>query len=929
MSGGGGMADKLNEIREKIRAIIDEEQKPVVEIGRIVTGTSGLETALKAATAERRTQKDPTKKAVLTNLIGAIHFQRGHYAEAEKEALKSTRKKGVPDSIRALAYSTVAFVYLRRDELVSAEAYCKKALALTEEKDDQDVLVFILNTVGAIHFHQEKYPIALEYYQLYQKVAERMGNPTQIVSALVNIALTFRCLGKEDKTLKCLLQARKIALEIEDSLRLGYILSYLGSYYLNQGDLRKALLESQKSIRIFKEVGHRRMFAYCHIDIARIHLELGKPDVAAKHAAKALAYAEELEQKSDLAKVHELMGLVLAAQNNPLASTRFTKSIELYRELRHEGNAEGIEFTMLEYGKYLLARNESEGADLIREAADMLKIRPATIRVKKAREELKELLLVIPKESRPSEEEKVEKIEGDRDNFRKILEITKAINSETEIERVLGRIIDTAIETSGAERGFIVLVQKGQWKFAAQKNFFGDITSKPDYQVIHEIIAKVVSEHTAFTVGNIRQSDSLDLSISKRPSTLRAVFTFPLAIKDKVIGAVYLDSRYAVVDLSQDTINFMSILMEQVGLIIEKARLYEEVRVLSEKRGEKLEETRFDLEQKQHELELRFSYKNIVGKSPKMQKLFQLLDKVAKTELPVYIYGESGTGKELIAKAIHYNSSRRKKHFVPLNCAAIPETLLESELFGYEKGAFTGADTTKKGLFEIASGGTFFLDEISNMSEAMQQTLLRALEEKEIRRIGGKRSIRINTRIISASNKNPQELVKAGTLREDLFYRLNVLAIELPALREKREDIPLLVKHFWDKAATTSLHTTAEEKRGFLKVLLAFMNYDWPGNVRELENEIYRIASLGEGVLNIRYLSPHFLKDSIPGQISGRNMRLSLEETEKSFIKAALLDAKGNKARAAKLLGIPRSTLCSKIEKYGISAARSRLDLDI
>jgi two-component system response regulator PilR (NtrC family) len=398
-------------------------------------------------------------------------------------------------------------------------------------------------------------------------------------------------------------------------------------------------------------------------------------------------------------------------------------------------------------------------------------------------------------------------------------------------------------------------------------------------------------------------------------------------VKDKVIGVVYLDSRYAPVDLLRHEVNFMNILMEQAALIVDKARLYEKVRALSEKRGEKLEQTRFDLEQKQQELELRFSYKNIIGKSPKMQNLFQLLDKLVVTELPVYIYGESGTGKELIAKAIHYNGPRKKKHFVALNCATIPETLLESELFGYEKGAFTGADTPKKGLFEIASGGTFFLDEIGNMSEAMQEKLLRVLQEKEIRRIGGKRPIRINTRIISASNRNPQELIEAGKLREDLFYRLNVLAVELPGLRERKEDIPLLVEHFWEKATKAPLWSVKEEKRAFLKVLMVLMNYDWPGNVRELENEVYRLALLGDSRLNVNCLSAPILKDSAQKQIPQHVTTLSLKEMEKTLIKAALQEAKGNKARAARILGIPRTSLIDKIVKYGIPVERSGHDL--
>lgn len=909
------MTDTLREIRQRIRAIIDREHAPIFELGRVVTGNESLETALQAAVAERKEERDPVKKAVLSNLVGTIHLVKGRHAQAEEEALKSAERKGLPSRIRALAYNLVTTSYHGRGNLARAEEYAKKALSLTAE-DDPVVLGRILNITGLIHLQRRKYALALKYFQSFRKIADSMGSRRQIVVALINMTSALRYTGEENERLRCLQEAREIAVEIGDKLRIGTTLLGLGNYYVDHGDLAKALSIFQEALSHLEETGYSLLYAPCHCDFARAHLKLGDIDSAARHAADATAYAQKFQQKEHLPETHRVQGLVLAAQNNPAARSHFAESVRLYRDLAPNGSVEGFEYALLDFGEYLLRQNEREGENLVRQAVEILRKQPGSIRVREALARVKQLLQAVPADRRVLQEERIGQIEKHRDNLSRILEITKAINAETEMEGVLERIIDTAIDVSSAERGFIVLIQNGKWQFAVQRNFLADITSEPGYPMMREIVSKVISDRTVLAAGDIENSEVLQSLLSVHPSSLKGVFAFPLAIKDRVTGAVYLDGRYAGVDLPPDTMNFMDILMEQVALIVDKTRLYEEVRALSEKRGAKLQQTLSDLEQKQQELELRFSYKNIIGRSPKMQELYQLLDKVIESDLPVYIYGESGTGKELIARAIHYNGPRRKNHFAAVNCAAIPESLLESELFGYEKGAFTGADTTTKGLFEIASGGTFFLDEIGNMGTSMQQKLLRVLQEKEIRRVGSSRMMKIDVRIISASNRDLTGLVRAGELREDLFYRLKVLTIELPPLRERKEDIPLLVEHFWERATNSPFEASPEEKRAFLKVL---MDYDWPGNVRELENEIHRFALVGDGSLNAGCLSRQVLNGSAAANASGYPATFALKDMERSLISSALQEAGGNKSRAARLLGIPRTSLRDKMKKYDLS----------
>jgi transcriptional regulator with PAS, ATPase and Fis domain len=312
-----------------------------------------------------------------------------------------------------------------------------------------------------------------------------------------------------------------------------------------------------------------------------------------------------------------------------------------------------------------------------------------------------------------------------------------------------------------------------------------------------------------------------------------------------------------------------------------------------------------------------------------MKDLFHLLDRVIDTDEPIFVHGESGTGKELVARSIHFNSARAKSgKFVSENCSAIPDTLLESELFGHEKGAFTGATTSKPGLFELAHKGTLFLDEIGDMSFDMQKKLLRAIQEGEIRRVGGKDVIKVDVRMLSASNKDLADLIKTGQFREDLYYRLNVVKLTLPPLRDRKDDIPVLVEHFLEKIARDSgLPRRSIDEPAFWYL----QNYSWPGNVRELENEIRRAVALSDGLIMVDNLKDEIKsKDLFKPQIriaAGRSLkdivREATEEVERKVIARALDESGWKKTDAAAKLGISRPTLDAKIEQYSLSRGRA------
>lgn len=330
---------------------------------------------------------------------------------------------------------------------------------------------------------------------------------------------------------------------------------------------------------------------------------------------------------------------------------------------------------------------------------------------------------------------------------------------------------------------------------------------------------------------------------------------------------------------------------------------------------------RIEAEGREPERKWQHDYSNIIGKSASMQEVFRMLDKVTDLPVPVLILGEPGTGKELIARALHFNSSRAKSgRFVAENCAALPDTLFESELFGYVKGAFTGADRDKVGLFGHADGGTIFLDEIGEISPAMQAKLLRVIEEGEIRPIGGKQSRKVDFRLVCATNRDLADQVRKGAFRQDLFFRINVVTIRLPALRERKEDIPVMVDHFFKVAAREAGYPNLKMDRG---VLRAMMNYDWPGNVRELENEVKKIVALSDGKkVDAAQLSPHLRQVAEEEALSetGGSLKDMVENVEKRKIVEAIERTKGNKSRAAELLGLSRLGLRKKMERYGIES---------
>jgi DNA-binding NtrC family response regulator len=418
---------------------------------------------------------------------------------------------------------------------------------------------------------------------------------------------------------------------------------------------------------------------------------------------------------------------------------------------------------------------------------------------------------------------------------------------------------------------------------------------------------------------------------------LRSVLAVPLRLRGAVVGAVYVDHRYRRGAFTQEAALLVLDLADVAAIALHNARLAEEnerrraeVAALNARLEADLAREREALGSAREALDsarataraeslgLRYPYDALVGRSPRMLELLRLVDRATATHLPVVIHGESGTGKELVARALHENGARQARAFVPINCAAVPETLLEAELFGHARGAFTGADRDRRGLFEIADGGTLFLDEIADTSPAMQTKLLRVLQDGTVRRVGAERAVKVDVRVIAASNRDLRRLVDEGQFREDLFYRLHVIRIDVPSLRERSEDIPALVAHFLRKLAGAAGGQVKKVDRAALARLVA---HPWPGNVRELENEMARAAALGGDVIGVADLSSQVASadpGAQPASPDDLAMKPRVERLERGLLREALSRAAGNQTTAARLLGLSRFGLQKKLKRYDL-----------
>jgi len=486
-------------------------------------------------------------------------------------------------------------------------------------------------------------------------------------------------------------------------------------------------------------------------------------------------------------------------------------------------------------------------------------------------------------------------------NLNALLKISRVVHSISDLNQLQRQILELIFEVVPAERGAILLDDTGNEKFSSLFVHPRSVKRGEPVRVSRTITRQVMEQGVAILGADVPGSGGLSGVESLVTFQVRSLLCVPLTVFQRVIGCIYLDTTNPVTRFDRDHLELVAGIAGISAVALENAR-----RLLW-------------LEQENLRLATEINLQhNMVGESSPMKEVYRFLSRVAPTDATVLVGGESGTGKELVARAIHRNSPRTSRPFVAINCAAIPEGLLESELFGYERGAFTGAQRQKKGRLEMADGGVVFLDEIGDMAPSLQVKLLRVLQEREFERLGGARPISVDIRLIAATNKDLAHAVKAGTFREDLYYRLNVVSVVVPPLRERPEDVPILAEYFVSKFA---VKCKVKAKKISPEAMSGLMNYDWPGNVRELENAIERALVLGvSDTIRPEDLPESVLeKDPAPGVQEAR-YHLAVKQLKKHLILTAVEEARGNYTEAARILGVHANYLHRLVRNLNLRA---------
>jgi Nif-specific regulatory protein len=486
-------------------------------------------------------------------------------------------------------------------------------------------------------------------------------------------------------------------------------------------------------------------------------------------------------------------------------------------------------------------------------------------------------------------------------NLSALLKISRVVHAIRDLEELQAQLLDLIFEVVPASRGAILLAEGATQDFSALYARTRQAGGAQLVRVSRTIARQVMKDNVAI-LGSDVPGGKLRTVESLAVSEVLSLLCVPLTVFQRVIGCIYLDSTSASNRFHEDHLQLVAAIAGISAVALDNARRVQW------------------LEQENQRLTTEISQEqSLVGEGARMKEIYQFLSKAAPTDSTVLIEGESGTGKELAARALHRNSPRNSKPFVAINCAAIPESLLESDLFGHERGAFTGASNQKKGRLEVADGGVVFLDEIGELAPALQVKLLRVLQEREFERVGGTHTIKVDIRLIAATNRDLSEAVRQGQFRQDLYYRLAVVKVTMPTLHERKEDIPMLTRHFVQKHAKRCKVKPRPVSR---EAMAALVNYEWPGNVRELENAIERALVMGSSEMVLLEDLPESLLEQAPSpDVADGKYHANVMELKKQLILDAVEQTRGNYVEAAGILGVHPNYLHRLIRNLGLKDA--------
>ena len=890
------------------------------------------------------------------NMLGLIEFAGGNWQRSREileEAVAIGEKLG-SEQLRKVASMNLGNTVWKLGEWDTALQYFRQNLERSETEGDLWDLVTAYNNVGVVEYGRGNFHEAAALFEKSVRIDEKIGAFEHEALARENLADALEMLGRWDEALE---QYRKcVSIEGFDETRASRLSVYvpLARLTKKRGDIVKALEYAHKALAAGERARDEDLIGEASYVLASIEDERGNVAEAEQYLARALQIFEANRTLHGLARAHTAAAVLVLQRGDAEAAVRHAELGQKYathlgdrfslakndwawaKIYGHQGDREAAtaKFDAVrtaleeidapyEMGRLLfdigLLRDEPEEAtQTIRSAIRVFERLNATHDLERARGALFRI--------RPHGKAPDQGVVG-------LYEIVKIINSTLDLEEVLNRVLDVCVRRLRAERGMIILLDPltGALRTRVVRNIKDGMEGESKRSP-QSIVKEVIQSGQSVMSADALADDRFGGSESVIAENILSILCAPVIIKDRIAGAIYIDHRQARHLFSQKDLSFIEAFADQAAIAIENARLYEE---LEEAR------TRLSLENEtlRREVLVEKHLDSIVGQSEAVGRTQFAVRKASAGHSTVLVRGESGTGKGLVARIIHNIGPRRNGPFIKFNCAALPETLAESELFGHEKGAFTGADRRKLGRFELANHGTIFLDEIGKMTLAMQAKLLRVVEDKEFERVGGTQTIKTDVKIVAATNLELEKAIEEGTFREDLFYRLNIIPIMLPPLRDRKDDIPLLAEHFIRKICKD---LGIDNKRLEPGILDLFQRYDWPGNVRELEatlhraivmsnddvmtkNEFYALYSQQQPALVVASDSHANMPSSIVGPLVGKMEITSdiydevMSAVDKQLILRALESCGGRIREAARRLGLARNTLKSKIQKYNIA----------
>ncbi|HEX5716440.1 MAG TPA: sigma 54-interacting transcriptional regulator [Thermoanaerobaculia bacterium] len=913
--------------------------------------------AARSALARAGREELDRQRANLLNSLGNLYAARGDFRRAGRLIRRGLRiGEQLGDEVLALRLrNNLGNVLWKTGRFDQARDLYSRNLDFYERTNDVWGQLFALNNLGILECSRGNWRAAREPLTRSIELTRRLGARETEAAQRLNLGEAEEILGHWPRAQRHLERALKLLEETTPGHpghhpdRLA-VLAQLASLDRKRGrgaEAERRAREALAGAEANPQMTDPDLLAHCHLQIGLIEKDRDNLEASGSHLKRALELAEEAGIRPMLARVH--ISLADRALRDGDLEGAGRHAAEARRRVEETGDRFSEAKVLIVEARIASARDDADGAEqLFSQGVRLLEeletpyeharsLYEWGLRTWNVDTALRRLRRALAGFERLGAETESRRASGALERIREhqrfsmgrgassvLYEVGKVINSTLDLQEVLSRTMDLVLERLGAERGMIVLSNRltRELEVAVARNL-GREDEKEGQKLSESVVRRVVETREpvlavdALTDGRFAGSESI---VARH---IVSILCVPLAIRDRLAGAIYVDHREARHLFGQADLEFLIGFADQAAIAIENARLFSELDASRQR-------LKLENESLRNEILSSHNLGSMIGKSRPIVELKQMIEKVAQSSSTVLIRGESGTGKGLVARILHSISPRRQAPFIHFNCAALPETLVESELFGHEKGAFTGASGQKPGRFELASHGTIFLDEIGKVSMSVQSKLLRVVEEKEFERVGGTRTLQADVRVIAATNLEIEEAIHRNEFREDLYYRLNILPIVLPALRQRKEDIPYLVQHFLAKVSRDQGRPFKELDPAVLDV---FYGYDWPGNVRELEAAVHRAFVLsstdvlttedfGWIALQVKGRAVAQPPDA-PGlsatvRLSEGGYEEALERYDRQLIAAGLAQTNGRIRETARLLGIARNTLRAKMKRYGM-----------